>query len=69
MVINDDFIIIWYPPDSNIAIFKTENLEFYDFVHIPNVTGVAHSKDVVSFNNYKLYVKDIDNTLLIFEKE
>ncbi len=69
VVINDDFIIIWYPPDSNIAIFKTENLEFYDFVHIPNVTGVAHMDSVVSFHNNKLYVKDIDNTLHIFEKE
>jgi hypothetical protein len=64
-----DVLILLSVREAKVALLNRETLELEDLVHIPNVPGIPHSKDVIVWNDNKLYVLDMERTLHIFEKE
>jgi outer membrane protein assembly factor BamB len=63
----DDVVVMYEVSNCQVLLIDRKKFVFKDFVHIPNVCGIPNSKDIVIWNNNKLYVLDIENTLHVFE--
>ena len=62
-----DLLLLLDTRGAIVVMVDTATLSYINHVHIESVPGIAHSRNVLDWQNGKLYVLDIGRTLHVFE--
>jgi hypothetical protein len=67
VLVYNDLILLLDTRGATVVMVDTASLSYINHVHIEGVPGIAHSKNVLDWQNGKLYILDIGRTLHVFE--